>query len=227
VGNTLPHYHFTDDKAFSPTSLSPGKIFPLLQRLPVKWQKMTISMADQRRQNIIQAVRDYGKRLFYFIRGRVKTNEDAEDILQDVWYQFSNVLENEPIEQTSAWLFRVARNRIIDKYRKHRTTSLEEEIFGDDEEGGFNFRDLLLAGNSTPETEHLRNLFWEQLFSALDELPEEQRQVFVWNELEDVPFAKIADRTGEKINTLISRKRYAVLHLRKRLEQLYKEIIEQ
>lgn len=184
-------------------------------------------MADQRRQNIIQAVRDYGKRLFYFIRGRVKTNEDAEDILQDVWYQFSNVLENEPIEQTSAWLFRVARNRIIDKYRKHRTTSLEEEIFGDDEEGGFNFRDLLLAGNSTPETEHLRNLFWEQLFSALDELPEEQRQVFVWNELEDVPFAKIADRTGEKINTLISRKRYAVLHLRKRLEQLYKEIIEQ
>ena len=188
---------------------------------------MTISMADQRRQNIIQAVRDYGKRLFYFIRGRVNTDEDAEDILQDVWYQFSNVLENEPIEQTSAWLFRVARNRIIDKYRKHQTTSLEDEIFGDDDEVNFNFREFLLAGNSTPETEHLRNLFWEQLFSALDELPEEQRQVFVWNELEDIPFHEIAKRTGQKINTLISRKRYAVLHLRKRLEQLYKEIIEQ
>jgi RNA polymerase sigma factor (sigma-70 family) len=188
---------------------------------------MTISMADQRRQNIIQAVRDYGKRLFYFIRGRVKTDEDAEDILQDVWYQFSNMLETEPIEQTSAWLFRVARNRIIDKYRKHQTSSLDEEIFGDEDEGSFNVKDILLAENSTPETEFLRNLFWEQLFSALDELPEEQRQVFVWNELEDVPFNEISKRTGENINTLISRKRYAVLYLRKRLQQLYKEITEQ
>lgn len=172
-------------------------------------------------------MRDYGKRLFYFIRGRVNTDEDAEDILQDVWYQFSNVLENEPIEQTSAWLFRVARNRIIDKYRKHQTASLEEEVFGDQDDEGFSFREFLLADNSTPETEHLRNLFWEQLFAALNELPEEQRQVFIWNELEDVPFNEIAKRTGEKINTLISRKRYAVLHLRKRLEQLRKEIIEQ
>jgi RNA polymerase sigma factor (sigma-70 family) len=188
---------------------------------------MTISMADQRRQNIIQAVRDYGKRLFYFIRGRVKTDEDAEDILQDVWYQFSNMLETEPIEQTSAWLFRVARNRIIDKYRKHQTSSLDEEIFGDEDEGSFNVKDILLAENSTPETEFLRNLFWEQLFSALDELPEEQRQVFVWNELEGVPFNEISKRTGENINTLISRKRYAVLYLRKRLQQLYKEITEQ
>jgi len=187
---------------------------------------MTISMADQRRQNIIQAVREYGKRLFYFIRGRVKTDEDAEDILQDVWYQFSNVLEIEPIEQTSAWLFRVARNRIIDKYRKRQTASLEDELFGDDEEGHGNFKEIFLAADSTPETEHLRNLFWQQLFTALDELPEEQRQVFVWNELEDLPFNEIAKRTGENINTLISRKRYAVLHLRKRLGQLYKEIIE-
>ena len=91
----------------------------------------------------------------------------------------------------------------------------------------FNFREILLTENATPETEHLRNLFWEQLFSALDELPEEQKQVFVWNELEDISFNEIAERTGEKINTLISRKRYAVLHLRKRLEQLYKEITQQ
>ena len=188
---------------------------------------MTISMADQRRQNIIQAVRDYGKRLFYFIRGRVNTDEDAEDILQDVWYQFSNVLETEPIEQTSAWLFRVARNRIIDKYRKRQTASLEQEMLAEGDDGEFNFREILLAGDSTPETEHLRNLFWQQLFTALDELPAEQREVFVWNELEDIPFHKIAERTGEKVNTLISRKRYAVLHLRKRLDQLYKEIIEQ
>jgi len=187
---------------------------------------MTISVTDKPKQNIIQAVRDYGKRLFYFIRGRVDTDEDAEDILQDVWYQFSNVMNSEPIEQTSAWLYRVARNKIIDKYRRRELDSLEE-MFADDENGEFNFSELLLAGDENPETEHLRNLFWEQLFAALDELPEEQKQVFVLNELEDISFNEIAERTGEKINTLISRKRYAVLHLRKRLEQLRKDILEQ
>jgi RNA polymerase sigma factor (sigma-70 family) len=187
---------------------------------------MTISVTDKPKQNIIQAVRDYGKRLFYFIRGRVDTDEDAEDILQDVWYQFSNVMNSEPIEQTSAWLYRVARNRIIDKYRRQEPDSLEE-MFADDENGEFNFRELLLAGGENPETEHLRNLFWEQLFAALGELPEDQKQVFVLNELEDISFNEIAERTGEKINTLISRKRYAVLHLRKRLEQLRKDILEQ
>ncbi|HYM92673.1 MAG TPA: sigma-70 family RNA polymerase sigma factor [Chitinophagaceae bacterium] len=188
-------------------------------------QTATISVSNQPKQNIIQAVRDYGKQLFYFIRGRVNTDEDAEDILQDVWYQFSNVMNSEPIEQTSAWLYRVARNRIIDKYRRPQPDSLEV-TFADDEESEFNFKEVLLAEDTTPETEHLRNLFWEKLFAALDELPEEQKQVFVWNELEDISFNEIAKRTGEKMNTLISRKRYAVLHLRKRLEQLHKEIIE-
>jgi len=187
---------------------------------------MTISVTDKPKQNIIQAVRDYGKRLFYFIRGRVDTDEDAEDILQDVWYQFSNVMNSEPIEQTSAWLYRVARNRIIDKYRKQEPDSLEE-MFADDENNEFNFRELLLAGDENLETEHLRNLFWGQLIAALDELPEEQKQVFMLNELEDISFNEIAERTGEKINTLLSRKRYAVLHLRKRLEQLRKDILEQ
>src|ERR1051326_9598485 len=138
---------------------------------------MTISMADQRRQNIIQAVREYGRRLFYFIRGRVNTDEDAEDILQDVWYQFSNMLETEPIEQTSAWLFRVARNRIIDKYRKRRTASLEEEMLAETDDGEFNFREILLAGGSTPETEHPRNVFWQQLFAGLDALPDRKSVV--------------------------------------------------
>lgn len=187
---------------------------------------MAIPVTDQPKQNIIQAVRDYGKRLFHFIRGRVDTDEDAEDILQDVWYQFSNIMNSEPIEQTSAWLYRVARNRIIDKYRRQEPGSLEEMLTGDDE-GEFTFREILLANDANPETEHLRNRFWEQLFAALDELPEEQKQVFVLNELEDISFSEISERTGEKINTLISRKRYAVLHLRKRLEQLYKEITEQ
>ena len=189
-------------------------------------QTTTISVTDQPKQNIIQAVRDYGKRLFYFIRGRVDTDEDAEDILQDVWYQFSNIMNSELVEQTSAWLYRVARNRIIDKYRRQEPGSLEE-IFTDDEDSELNFREILVAADANPETEHLRNLFWEQLFAALDELPEEQKQVFVLNELEDVSFNEISERTGEKINTLISRKRYAVLHLRKRLEHLRKDILEQ
>lgn len=183
-------------------------------------------MTDQPKQNIIQAVRDYGKRLFYFIRGRVNTDEDAEDILQDVWYRFSSVITSEPIQETSAWLFRVARNRIIDKYRKQQPVSLEDEMDHEDGESDIHFREILISEDPTPETEQLRDLFWEELFSALEELPEDQRQVFIWNELEEIPFNEISELTGEKVNTLISRKRYAVLHLRKRLEQLYKEIIE-
>jgi len=196
-------------------------------RLTVQMSQLAnIAMAEDRRQNIIQAVKNYSKRLFYFIRGRVNTDEDAEDILQDVWYQFSNVVNTEPIEQASAWLFTVARNKITDKYRKLKETSLEEELGYFDDEGEMNIKEILLTESATPETEHLRSLFWQQLFGALNELPEEQRQVFVWNELEDISFNEIAERTGEKLNTLLSRKRYAVLHLRKRLEELYKEIIE-
>ena len=184
---------------------------------------MTVSVTAQPKRNIIQAVSNYSKRLFQFIRQRVNSDEDAEDILQDVWFQFSNVMNTEPIEQISAWLYRVARNRIIDNYRK-RSGVNNNELPNDEEETGIDFR--LTSENGIPEEEYLRSLFWEQLQVALDELPEEQRQVFIWNELEDIPFEEIAKRTGEKVNTLISRKRYAVLHLRKRLEQLYKEIIE-
>jgi RNA polymerase sigma factor (sigma-70 family) len=187
---------------------------------------MTTTMAEQRKQNIVETVKNYGKRLFYFIRGRVNTDEDAEDILQDVWYQFSNVMNSQPVEQAGAWLYRVARNRIIDNYRRREPESLEN-LFTGDEEGELSLGEMLLTDPATPETEHLRNLFWDQLFTALNELPAEQKQVFTWHELEDIPFTEIAERTGEKINTLISRKRYAVLHLRKRLDQLRKEIIEQ
>lgn len=188
-------------------------------------QIRTLPVAAQQKQNIIEAVKQYGKRLFYFIRGKVNTDEDAEDILQDVWYQFSNVMNSEPIEQAGAWLYRVARNRIIDKYRKQENDSLEE-LFTDDEESGLQIREILLSENTNPETELIRSAFWEKLFEALEELPEDQRQVFVWNELEDLSFREIAAKTGENTNTLISRKRYAVLHLRERLKELYLEIIE-
>lgn len=126
-------------------------------------------MAAAPQQNIVGIVREYGKRLFGFIRQRVPTDADAEDVLH--------------------------------------------------------FKDILLAVPDTPETEYFRQLFWDGLFAALDELPTAQREVFVWNELEDQTFQEIADRTGENIKTLISRKRYAVQHLRVRLNTLYQEVV--
>jgi len=185
-------------------------------------------MPQDKNSHIIQTIASYGKSLLGFIRRRVKNDADAEDILQDVWYQFSAVINSEPIEQTSAWLYRVARNKITDKHKK-KTETLLDDMLADDEDyddEAPDFKAILLTEAATPETEYLRNLFWEQLFFALDELPEEQKQVFVWHELEDIPFEEIAKRTGLNTNTLVSRKRYAVLHLRKRLAQLYREITE-
>lgn len=181
-----------------------------------------LSMAAQ--QNVVGVVREYGKRLFGFIRNRVNTDADAEDILQDVWYQFSRVADTEPIEQLSGWLYRVARNRITDLYRKRTNDSLEDYSY-EDEEGELYFKEILLATPDTPETEYLRQMFWEELLNALEELPEAQRNVFIWNELEDQTFQEIADRTGENIKTLISRKRYAVQQLRLRLDTLYREFV--
>jgi len=184
-------------------------------------------MPEDKNSHIIQTIKSYGKSLLGFIRRRVKNDADAEDILQDVWFQFSSVINSEPIEQTGAWLYRVANNKITDKHRKKSETLLDDMLVtGNEEEDTTDFKDILLTEAKTPETEYLRNLFWEQLFFALDELPEKQRQVFIWNELEDISFAEIADLTGDNVQTLVSRKRYAVLHLRKRLKQLYNEITE-
>jgi len=183
-------------------------------------------MSEEKNSNILQAITLYGKNLLGFIRKRVKSDADAEDILQDVWYQFSALVNSEPIEQTGAWLYKVARNKITDKHRKKSETLLDDFLAADEEEDTLNFKEILLADDKTPETEYLRNLFWEQLFIALDELPEEQRQAFIWHELDDIPFQQIAELTGLSTNTLVLRKRYAVLHLRERLKQLYKEITE-
>ena len=182
-------------------------------------------MAQQEKQiGVVEAVRNYGKQLSRFIRGRVKTMEDAEDILQDVWFQLSNIANLDQIEQVGAWLYRVARNKITDKYRKQTMSSLEELAY-EDEEGDLQFKDIFLADFNTPETEHLRNLFWEELLNALNELPEKQREVFILNELEDKTLQQIADQTGENLKTIISRKGYAVKYLRERLKTLYEEFI--
>lgn len=181
-------------------------------------------MAEQKSQNIIEAVQEYGKRLFSFIRGRVRTDEDAEDILQDVWYQLSNVNNAESIEQVGSWLYTVARNKITDKYRKQSPVHIEDFVY-EDEDGEVSYKDILLADLNTPEDEHLKQIFWEELFKSLDELPKEQKDVFVWNELEDMTFREISEKTGENIKTLISRKRYAVAHLRAKLKTLHEELL--
>ena len=180
------------------------------------------AMANGQKRNITQVVNEYSKRLLGFIRKRVSNDADAEDILQDVFYQF--IGNTQPIEQLTGWLFAVARNKIIDRSRKHKPDLLEDVFAGNDEES-VNWAELFFSKDDTPETAYLRNLFWETLNTALNELPEEQRTVFVQNELEGISFKDIAEQTGESMNTLLSRKRYAGLHLRKRLQTLKNELL--
>jgi len=184
-------------------------------------------MTADKKNHALDTVRAYGKNLWAFIRKRVKTDDDADDILQDVWYQFSAVVNAQPIEQTGAWLYKVARNKIIDKHKK-RSESLLDDIFidNDDDQDEPDYKNILFIDADTPETAYLKNLFWDELFVALDELPVEQKQAFVWHELEDLSFDEMAELTGVNVQTLVTRKRYAILHLRKRLKQLYEEIIE-
>jgi RNA polymerase sigma factor (sigma-70 family) len=177
-------------------------------------------------KNIASVISRFGKRLLGFIRQRVGNEADAEDILQDVWYQLTTTVDTEPIEQISGWLFAVARNKIIDRYRKKKPEPLEPMLRDGEDPAATDLTGILLDDSQNPETANLRALFWKTLQEALDELPEEQRLVFVWNELEDIPFKEISAMTGENVNTLISRKRYAVLFLRERLMTLYHEIVE-
>jgi RNA polymerase sigma factor (sigma-70 family) len=178
-------------------------------------------MPDQS-DTIADSFKAYGKRLFAFVRGKVRSDEDAEDILQDVWYQLSATTQI--IDQMGAWLYQVARNKIIDRHRKRKPESLEDYTY-EDEEGDLSFKEILLADQNDPEVEYLKNVFWDQLQEGLRELPAEQRNVFILNELEGKTFAEIAAETGENIKTLISRKGYAVKHLRKRLQILYDEFM--
>jgi RNA polymerase sigma factor (sigma-70 family) len=177
-----------------------------------------------RNRTITEVIRKYSTRLFGFIRGRVSSNADAEDILQEVWYQLSKVVEIESIEQVSSWLFRVARNKVTDNYRKNKPALLEDYAYEHDD-GTTSIKEILLADFNTPETETLKEMFWETLLDSLEELPEKQRAVFVLNELEGKTLQQIADESGENIKTLISRKRYAVQHLRVQLQDLYDELI--
>ncbi len=178
----------------------------------------------QQKNTVSQAFNKLGKQLFAFIRDKVKIVEDAEDILQEVWYQFSNLSNIDQVENASAWLYTVSRNKITDFYRKKKTANLED-FTTEDDEGDFSIKEaLLIDDTNNPELTLFKDLFWEELMKALDELPENQRLVFIENEMEDKTLQKIADETGENLKTIISRKGYAMKHLKKRLLPLYNEL---
>ena len=181
-------------------------------------------MALEQDQRISDVVKREQSRLRNFIRRRVPDPGDAEDILQDVFYKLveANRLLM-PIDHVTGWLFRVARNRITDVFRKKRPESFSDTTVEDDNGERLRLEDLLPSPDAGPEAIYARNALLDELEMAIDELPKEQREVFVAHELEGQSFKEIADRTGVSLNTLLSRKRYALRHLRERLQDIYDE----
>jgi RNA polymerase sigma factor (sigma-70 family) len=179
-------------------------------------------MALEQNQRISEVIKREQSRLGNFIRRRVPDPRDAEDILQEVFYELveANRLLM-PIEHITGWLFRVARNRITDLFRKKKPESFSDTVVADDEL--LQLEDLLPSPAAGPEALYARNVLLDELELAVDELPEEQREVFVAHELEGRSFKEMAAETGVSVNTLLSRKRYAVLHLRERLQSIYDE----
>jgi RNA polymerase sigma factor (sigma-70 family) len=172
---------------------------------------------------ITQAVHRERSRLAEFIRRRVNDRDDADDILQDVFTQLAaSYSVTEPIEHVTAWLFTTARNRIIDWYRKRRPERFTEKR--SDASTPLFLDEILFDPQQNPDQLFARSMVWQELAEALDELPEEQRDVFVMHELDGMSFKEIAEETGVSVNTLLSRKRYAVLRLRERLADLYDEL---
>jgi len=185
---------------------------------------VTSTMSDNSKNTISNTISKFGKGLTSFIRGKVSSSEDAEDIAQEVWYQLSNFSNIDDIESISGWLYQVARNKITDLYRKKKPEPLEDYSYESDE-GEFSFKEILLLDDSeNPDLALFKELFWSELLKALEELPENQKQVFILNEIEDFTLQEIADQTNENLKTIISRKGYAVKYLRKKLNYLYQEL---
>ncbi|GBR77492.1 RNA polymerase sigma-70 subunit ECF subfamily [Candidatus Termititenax dinenymphae] len=169
---------------------------------------------------------EYREQLSNFIRKRVASPEDAEDILQDVFYQFVRMDSlGRLIENTSAWLYRVARNSILNLQHKKKAVQVSELEITDEANIFQDFAEVLFSTETTPETEYLSSLVWQEIETALAELPPEQREIFEQTELMDLPVKDIARTSGVPVNTLLSRKHYAVLHLRSRLKNLYAELM--
>ena len=184
------------------------------------------NMTEQDRR-ISEIVAEQRARLRNFIRRRVPDPLDAEDVLQDVFYKLveANRLLM-PIEHVTGWLFRVARNRITDLFRKKKPLSLGDATVEDESGELLQIEDLLPSPEAGPEAVYVRNMLLEELELALEELPDEQREAFVGHELEGRSFKAMAEETGVSVNTLLSRKRYAVLRLRERLLSIYDELVK-
>lgn len=181
-------------------------------------------MTIEQDRRISSVVKDESARLRNFIRRRVTDEADAEDILQEVFYEFVQTYRlMKPIEQAGAWLFRVARNRIIDRFRKRRNDPLENAPTPGENEERFSLDDLLPSPSAGPEAIYARTLMIDALQDAIDELPAEQRDVFIAHEIEGRSFKDMAAESGISINTLLARKRYALQSLRKRLKSIYDE----
>jgi RNA polymerase sigma factor (sigma-70 family) len=189
------------------------------QALGIEW------MAGQQNQRISETIAREQSRLRNFIRRRVPDMADAEDILQDVFCELVEAYRlMKPIEQAGAWLFRVARNRITDRFRKRNTARLSDQPTGVAEEVELRtVEDLLPSREAGPEAAYARTVLLEELEDALAELPKEQREVFIAHEIEGRSFKELARESGLSVNTLLSRKHYAVLHLRERLRAIYEE----
>jgi len=179
--------------------------------------------AEQNRR-ISEVIQRERRRLLHFIRKRVDDEGDAEDILQDVFYELIEAYRlMKPVQQVGAWLYRVARNRIIDRFRKRGPEGRAEIPLSASEEDALRLEDLLPSTNAGPEAMYARDVLLEELDAALEELPEEQRDVFIAHEMDGRSFKQLAEETGLSINTLLSRKHYAILHLRRRLQAIYQE----
>jgi RNA polymerase sigma factor (sigma-70 family) len=175
-------------------------------------------MTAEQDQHISSAIERERRRLKNFIRKRVADESDVEDILQDVFYELVEAYRlMKPVGHISAWLFAVARNRIIDLFRKRKPVA--------DEDASFRIEDMLPSRDAGPEAEYARTVLLEELDAALEELPEDQRAVFIAHEFEGRSFKEMAAESGVSVNTLLSRKHYAVRHLRKRLQAIYEDFM--
>jgi RNA polymerase sigma factor (sigma-70 family) len=185
------------------------------------WMEQPGTVGEQD-EFIAKALKRDEPRLRTFIRSRVLDMEDAEDVFQDVFYELVAAYRMmKPAEEVTAWLYRVARNRITDLFRRRKTVSLQEPVTDDDE--AVTFEDLLPSPDAGPDAVYARNVMLDAMDEALEELPEQQREVFVAHELEGRSFKELSEETGRGVNTLLSQKRYAVLHLRKRLQEMKDE----
>ena len=185
-------------------------------------ENVPLSVEQDRR--IFETFEREKRRLGNFIRKRVADDEEAKDILQDVFYELVEAYRlMRPIEQAGAWLYRVARNRITDLFRKKRPESFQPGPFADGDGDVLTLEDILPSPEAGPEAAYARSVLWDEIESALEELPSGQRDIFVAHEIEGRSFAEMAAETGLSVNTLLSRKRYAVLFLRRHLKAVYDE----